>query len=433
MLHIGIDDTDSVKGGCTTWLATEIIKELSDFDLIGSPRLVRLNPNVPWKTRGNGAVSFTFGKGKGKKKKIGEIGGSNIFSFESGVSIDYNSQEILERIKALVLQHSHPDSEPGIVLSDVFLPEGLYWQGVTDIVTESILSDALQGTISFGFRGSRGICGAACSLAWSGNSNNINKISHTWELIGYRKKSNWGKKRHISLDSVKKVSDLKGVFSCKDSDGKIAMVPNSPCPVLWGFRGIDYSILIDNFHDIGPEKPERWLLYRTNQATDDHLRFKEISTVKEGDSLRAEVIVSSISETIEGGHRFFTVKDFSDGVIKCAAFEPTKNFRHTIDRLKIGDKLIVCGSVNSGTLNLEKIKIIDLVTRYSKPPNPICDCGKRTHSSGKNSYYRCKKCGKKYSRPAMIECKSELELGWYEPPASSRRHLSTPVSLMPKL
>ncbi len=433
MLHIGIDDTDSVKGGCTTWLATEIIKELSDFDLIGSPRLVRLNPNVPWKTRGNGAVSFTFGKGKGAKEKIGEIGNFNIFSFKRGMPIRYDSHEILERIKALVLQHSHPDSEPGIVVSEVFLPEGLYWQGVTDIVTDDILSDALQGIISFGFRGSRGICGAACSLAWSGNSNNINKISHTWELIGYRKKSNWGKKRHISLDSVKKVSDLKGVFSCKDSDGKIAMVPNSPCPVLWGFRGIDYSILIDNFHDIGPEKPERWLLYRTNQATDDHLRFKEISTVKEGDSLRAEVIVSSISETIEGGHRFFTVKDFSDGVIKCAAFEPTKNFRHTIDRLKIGDKLIVCGSVNSGTLNLEKIKIIDLVTRYSKPPNPICDCGKRTHSSGKNSYYRCKKCGKKYSRPAMIECKSELELGWYEPPASSRRHLSTPVSLMPKL
>ena len=281
MLHIGIDDTDSVKGGCTTWLATEIIKELSDFDLIGSPRLVRLNPNVPWKTRGNGAVSFTFGKGKGNKKKIGEIGGSNIFSFESGVSIDYNSQEILERIKALVLQHSHPDSEPGIVVSDVFLPEGLYWQGVTDIVTEDILSDALQGTISFGFRGSRGICGAACSLAWSGNSNNINKISHTWELIGYREKSNWGENRDISTDSVNKVSGLKGVFSCIDLDGKIAMVPNSPCPVLWGFRGTEDSILIDNFHNLGPEKPVRWLLYRTNQATDDHLRSKEILNVKE--------------------------------------------------------------------------------------------------------------------------------------------------------
>ena len=50
MLHIGIDDTDSIHGGCTTWVATEVIKELSEFDLIGHPRLVRLNPNVPWKT-----------------------------------------------------------------------------------------------------------------------------------------------------------------------------------------------------------------------------------------------------------------------------------------------------------------------------------------------------------------------------------------------
>ncbi|MBE28008.1 MAG: hypothetical protein CMB06_02725 [Euryarchaeota archaeon] len=433
MLHIGIDDTDSVKGGCTTWLATEIIKELSDFDLIGSPRLVRLNPNVPWKTRGNGAVSFTFGKGKGAKEKIGEIGNFNIFSFKRGMPIRYDSHEILERIKALVLQHSHPDSEPGIVVSEVFLPEGLYWQGVTDIVTDDILSDALQGTISFGLRGSRGLCGAACSLAWSGSSNNINKISHTWELIGYRKEANWGKNRNISIDSVNKISKLKGVFSCTDSDGKIAMVPNSPCPVLWGFRGTDDSILINNFHNLGPEKPVRWLLYRTNQATDDHLRFKEISNVKEGDCLRAEVIVSSISKIIEGGHRFFSAKDSSDEVLKCAAFEPTKDFRHVIDRLKIGDKLVVCGSVNNGTLNLEKIKITELVTRFSKPPNPMCDCGKRTHSSGKNSYYRCKACGKKYSRPAMIELDSELELGWYEPPASSRRHLSTPVSMMPKL
>ena len=52
MLHIGIDDTDSLDGGCTTWLITEIISELSDLDLIAPPRLVRLNPNVPWKTRG---------------------------------------------------------------------------------------------------------------------------------------------------------------------------------------------------------------------------------------------------------------------------------------------------------------------------------------------------------------------------------------------
>ena len=75
---------------------------------------------------------------------------------------------------------------------------------------------------------------------------------------------------------VKQVSDKEGVFSCIDLDGKIAMVPNSPCPVLWGFRGTDYSTLINNFNYLGPEKPIRWLLYKTNQATDDHLCSKEI-------------------------------------------------------------------------------------------------------------------------------------------------------------
>ncbi len=82
MLYIGIDDTDSINGGCTTWLATEVIKELSEFDLIGCPRLVRLNPNVPWKTRGNAAVALTLGKGLGMKKLIGEFDGKQFFTLK---------------------------------------------------------------------------------------------------------------------------------------------------------------------------------------------------------------------------------------------------------------------------------------------------------------------------------------------------------------
>jgi len=433
MLHIGLDDTDSVKGGCTTWLATEIIKELSEFDLIGNPRLVRLNPNVPWKTRGNGAVSLVFGKGTGSKQIIGKFNDLNIFSFEKGLDIDYDKEIILNRIMDIVSKKSHQDSQPGVVVSDVFLPEGLYWQGVTSIVSEEILEDALQGTVNSGLRGSRGICGAACSLAWSGTSNDMRGINHTWELIGYREEKKWGTNRNISLDLVKKISNMPGVFSCIDSDGKVAMVPNSPCPVLWGFRGMDSSILIDNFNHLGPEKPISWLLYKTNQATDDHLRIKEITNLIDGDCVRIEVFVSSNPVVIEGGHRFFNVKGGNDEDFKCAAFEPTKGFRHTIDKLEVGDSLIVCGSVKNKTINLEKIRILDLVPRFSKPSNPICECGKRTHSSGKNSYYRCKDCGKKYERPDMIEIVSDLELRWYEPPASSRRHLSTPVSLMPKI
>ena len=98
MLHIGIDDTDSVTGGCTTWLATEIIKELSEFDLIGHPRLVRLNPNVPWKTRGNGAVAMTFGTGLGQKHLIGEFEDQRIFMYLKGKEVKYEKKAILERV-----------------------------------------------------------------------------------------------------------------------------------------------------------------------------------------------------------------------------------------------------------------------------------------------------------------------------------------------
>jgi len=430
MLHIGIDDTDSIKGGCTTWLATEIIAELSEFDLIGPPRLVRLNPNVPWKTRGNAAVALTFGKGVGSKTLVGEFGKEKIYMYTVGRDMEYDKHAMLERISALVMDGSMSDSQPGIVISDVFLPEGLYWQGVTNIVTEEILSDAIEGAISQGYRGSRGIYGAACSIAWTGSSSKSNGISHTWELIGYREKEKWGSKRDISASSVHEIGHLDGVFSCHDSDGKVAMVPNSPCPVLWGFRGTEHKTLIDNFDNLGPEKPFRWILYKTNQATDDHLRTMEITDISDGDSVWLEVEVSSKPNVIKGGHRFFKVSDSEGATVKCAAFEPSKTFRHAIDSLEVGDILIICGSFKKDTINLEKIRLLELTKRFSKSANPICDCGRRTHSSGKGMHYRCKVCGKKYDRPEMIEITPDLEIGWYEPPASARRHLTTPISLM---
>ncbi|TLX98542.1 MAG: hypothetical protein E6K89_00970 [Thaumarchaeota archaeon] len=55
---VGIDDTDSSKGFCTTYLAFKVASQSShaNFRVFGYPRLVRLNPNVPFKTRGNAAV-----------------------------------------------------------------------------------------------------------------------------------------------------------------------------------------------------------------------------------------------------------------------------------------------------------------------------------------------------------------------------------------
>ncbi|MFN3621698.1 MAG: DNA-binding protein, partial [Nitrososphaerales archaeon] len=63
LVHIGIDDTDSKIGGCTTYTATEAVKHIlinkvaifKDY-----PKIIRLNPNIPWKTRGNAAIALTL-------------------------------------------------------------------------------------------------------------------------------------------------------------------------------------------------------------------------------------------------------------------------------------------------------------------------------------------------------------------------------------
>ena len=82
-MYVAVDDTDSSTWMCTTFLATELIRALDDLDLIGFPRLVRLNPAVPWKTRGNGALCIRVGKGSGKRQYIGNIANREIFCYET--------------------------------------------------------------------------------------------------------------------------------------------------------------------------------------------------------------------------------------------------------------------------------------------------------------------------------------------------------------
>ena len=59
-LYIGVDDTDSPDGMCTTYLASQIINEFNDngIELVDYPRLIRLNPFARHKTRGNGGVAL---------------------------------------------------------------------------------------------------------------------------------------------------------------------------------------------------------------------------------------------------------------------------------------------------------------------------------------------------------------------------------------
>ncbi len=139
VLWIGLDDTDSLQGMCTTYLATELVSELTkDYDLIGYPRLVRLNPNIPWKTRGNGAICLRFSKGVGRGTVIGEIANQWIRSFARARGRD-DPASVRDRVARLVEKRSEfrdPSTNPGFCI----LPEppraALYWKAVRRVVAK---------------------------------------------------------------------------------------------------------------------------------------------------------------------------------------------------------------------------------------------------------------------------------------------------------
>ena len=79
-LHIGIDDTDSPEGGCTTYVAASLAERLLALGarFTDYPTLLRLNPNTPWKTRGNAAICLRLDvpedlEGEAMKAAIGLV------------------------------------------------------------------------------------------------------------------------------------------------------------------------------------------------------------------------------------------------------------------------------------------------------------------------------------------------------------------------
>jgi tRNA(Ile2)-agmatinylcytidine synthase len=85
------------------------------------------------------------------------------------------------------------------------------------------------------------------------------------------------------------------------------------------------------------------------------------------------------------------------------------------------------------SLNIEKLEVIALAPLVKKLSNPICSvCGKSMQSLGREAGYRCRRCGAKAkpSEAVRVQIARELQVGWYEPPVSARRHLSKPIKRM---
>jgi len=435
-IWIGIDDTDSRKGGCTTHVAKKIVKYLIDdgFDLIGYPRLVRLNPNIPWKTRGNGAISFRIGCGIGKKFKVGEIDNSDIFYF----SDNDKEVDIVDRfddVKNIILNVfddyaylKDDNTNPGFVILNEKPSFHVYEKGVRDILYLDEIKDTVRSLNGFykGYKNSRGLIGAVASVAWR------DICDYTFELITYRSTDKWGTERFVDDEFVKKIDIMfPSTFDNYDYDNKHnRIVPNSPCPILYGVRGDNVNDLMESYKLIDSENVDSWIVFQTNQGTDDHIQDLDIKDVKPFQSVKVLGKVVVEPYTIKGGHVFFRIKNDFDDKIDCAAYEPTKQFRNIIRELIVGDVIEVYGGVRESplTVNIEKIEIKKLEDNYIKIENPICPkCNKHMKSRGKNQGYKCIKCKIKIKYPELKKIDRVIKKGFYEAPVCARRHLSKPL------
>lgn len=423
-----MDDTDSTEGMCTTYLVSEIISEFSECDVIGYPRLVRLNPNIPWKTRGNGAISIRLGKGLGRRTLIGQISNKKIYAYERGRDIEIeNVKSRAEKIIKANARFKDKNTNPAFVVMDKKPPQGLYWKAVREIVKLKDVIDILQeNNAQFrGFKNKRGLIGSTSAISWRPRD-------RTYEIITYRHIEKWGTKRKVDLSSVKRMDKkVRSTFNNYDYKNNVVVIsPNSPCPVLFGIRGDNPTDLPRAKDMIKSEKIERWILFETNQGTDDHLQKRKIDQIRKYSSVITKGRISSKPRTIPGGHVIFSISNGKS--IDCAAYEPTKEFRNLIRKLEIGDNVTVYGGVRETplTINIEKIRINRLVKIRKKMENPECpECKKHMKSIGKNAGYRCKNCGIKSGESTVKQknVKRDTGLGTFEVPICARRHLSKPL------
>ena len=210
----------------------------------------------------------------------------------------------------------------------------------------------------------------------------------TYELLAYRTPANYGTKRRIKYDSVREMNDT--TYPCTfdnldDEEGYIAIEPHTPCPILYGIRGESPDCVTDAHHIIELCEPvERTAVFLTNQHTDQHLM--EVDEISDMEKCKCYIVNGRVKDNphvIEGGHVILPLQDES-GCIECAAYEPTKGFREIFKELRKGDQLKVYGGIGEkGTLNVEKFELLELAKDY-KAVNPLCECGKRMKSAGKN-------------------------------------------------
>ncbi|MDO5843721.1 MAG: tRNA(Ile)(2)-agmatinylcytidine synthase [Methanocorpusculum sp.] len=390
---LGIDDTDSPNGMCTTYLGALIARKLrSSGYFVNNMRLVRLNPNVIWKTRGNAGICI-----------------------ETNAPKEYLFSLACEYVDKYAMFDCE-NTNPGVVVVETKPPADFYQKALREFCTIEEAEERLNeiGALYKGYKNKRGLIGSLAAVSSV-------LPDKTYECLSYRYFDKCGTPREFEED---------GFFECEKATApntwdtvdfklhKVICIPHGKDPVLYGIRGESPEFVREAAGYLKTEEPEFIQVWETNQGTDAHIIHSR--ELFEGGSFCFEGVVDSAPETQRGGHVSFGV----DGV-KCFAFEPTKYFRDAVRELVVGDKVIIYGSYQNGVMNVEKFYLAETAS-VEKRESPKCPvCGGRMTSAGKGKGYKCRDCSARIRE--VDEVKRNISVGWYEVPPGSRRHLAKPV------
>src|SRR2546428_12796638 len=115
------------------------------------------------------------------------------------------------------------------------------------------------------------------------------------------------------------------------------MAPPAPCPILFGIGGDDPQAWPAAMRPVRGESPAGWLIFETNQGTDDHVL--PAPSCEPRTTVQVDRQVSGRPHTIRGGHVIVEM----DG-LDAAAYEPSKRFREIVRALRPGDSVRLGGS-----------------------------------------------------------------------------------------
>ena len=420
-LHVGFDDTDSPKGGCTTYIAALLVDRLEKLraSFIDYPNLIRLNPNVPWKTRGNGALCL------------------RISCDERMVPVVFDTvADVVEKNSDLGCE----DTDPGIVLfKGAQVPREIVAFAKKTIQGIVTMSQALKLVKRFqaealGFGTGLGIIGALAAIGETLEGD------HTFEVIAYRTRRNRGRERQVDTCSIMEMNERTTPLTFNNVDResqRVLITPRGPDPILYGIRGETPEAVVDAHKLIrASESVERWVVFRTNHGTDAHLkRVRAISQIRPYHPVVVKGRVSKAPKLVPRRHRVFVIED-ATGKVDCAAYEPTGILKRIARHLLIGDEVEAHGGVkprtpkHPRTVNLEKLQILKLEPKRELRNPPCPRCGRTTSSMGRGQGLRCPACGFRSAdlEKVIVEESRNVVEGLYISSLRSQRHLTKPSS-----